>query len=31
MTKYLTKTENGKVHHFKATVQNNGVDIVHGV
>jgi hypothetical protein len=31
MTTYLTKIEDGKTHHFRATVDNNGVDIVHGV
>jgi hypothetical protein len=28
---YLIKTEDGKTHHFRVTVTNNGVDIVHGV
>jgi hypothetical protein len=31
MTTYLTKIEHGKTHHFRVTVDNNGVDIVHGV
>lgn len=31
MMTYLTKEENGTTHHFKASVDNNGVDIVHGV
>lgn len=31
MTTYLTKIDDGKTHHFRATVDNNGVDIVHGV
>ena len=31
MTTYLTKTEDGKVHHYRATVDTNGVAIVHGV
>jgi hypothetical protein len=31
MTTYLTKSEDGKTHHFRATVDNHGVDIVHGV
>lgn len=31
ITTYLTKTEDGKTHHFRATVDNNGVDIVHGI
>ena len=31
MTTYLTKSEDGKTHHFRATVENHGVDIVHGV
>jgi hypothetical protein len=31
MTTYLIKTEDGKIHHFRATVDNNGVDIVHGI
>lgn len=31
MTTYLTKIEDGKTCHFRATVENNGVDIVHGV
>lgn len=31
MTIYLTKTEGGKTHHFRATVDNNVVDIVDGV
>nr|WP_294939360.1 hypothetical protein [uncultured Flavobacterium sp.] len=31
MTTYLTKTEDGKTHHFRVTVENNGLDIVSGV
>jgi hypothetical protein len=31
MTTYLTKTEDGKTHHFRATVDNKGVGIVHGI
>lgn len=31
MTIYLTKTENDQVHHFRATVEHNGVEIVQGV
>ena len=31
MTTYLTKIEDGKTHHFRATVDNHGVDIIHGV
>jgi hypothetical protein len=31
ITTYLTKTEEGKTHHFRATVDNNGVSIVHGI
>lgn len=31
MTTYLTKIEDDKTHHFRVTVDNNGVDIVHGV
>jgi hypothetical protein len=31
MTTYLTKIEDGKTYHFRTTVNNNGVDIVHGV
>jgi hypothetical protein len=31
MTIYLTKTENGKVHHFRSTVEHDGVNIVEGV
>lgn len=31
MTTYLTKIEDGKTHHFRVTVDKNGVDIVHGV
>src|SRR5258706_15953356 len=31
MTTYLTKIENGKTHHFRTTVENNGVAIVHGI
>jgi len=31
MTIYLTKTENGKVHHFRTTVEDSGVDIIEGV
>lgn len=31
MTTYLTKIEDGKTHHFRATVNNKGVDIVHGI
>ncbi|HYC41328.1 MAG TPA: hypothetical protein VEB63_12665, partial [Chitinophagaceae bacterium] len=31
MATYLTKIEDGKTHHFRATVDNNGVAIVHGV
>ena len=30
-TTYLTKIVDGKTHHFRAMVENNGVDIVHGV
>jgi hypothetical protein len=28
---YLTKIDNGKTRHFRTTVDNNGVDIVHGI
>src|SRR5690349_16151301 len=31
MMTYLTKKENGTTHHFKVTVDTNGVDIVSGV
>lgn len=31
MTTYLTKIEDGKTHHFRATVGDNIVEIVHGV
>jgi hypothetical protein len=31
MTTYLTKTADGKTHHFRATVKDNGVEIVQGV
>ena len=31
MMTYLTKIENGKTSHFRAAVDNNGVDIVQGV
>lgn len=31
MTTYLTKIEDGKTHHFRATVNKNGVEIVQGV
>jgi hypothetical protein len=31
MTIYLTKTENGKIHHFRTTVEDSGVDIIEGV
>jgi hypothetical protein len=31
MSIYLTKNENGQTHHFRATVQGNGVEVVHGV
>src|ERR1700754_3717545 len=31
MTTYLTKTEDGKVHHYRVTVESDGVDIVEGV
>ncbi len=31
MTTYLTKKEDGKTHHFRITVENNGVSIVTGV
>ncbi|MCX6313604.1 MAG: hypothetical protein NTX08_02570 [Sphingobacteriales bacterium] len=31
MTTYLTKTEEGKTHHFRVTSTTNGVDIVHGI
>ena len=31
MTTYLTKVEDGKTHHFRATVDNNGVGIVNGI
>ena len=30
MTTYLIKETDGKTHHFRATVENNGVDIVQG-
>jgi hypothetical protein len=31
MTIYLTKKVNGTVHHFRTTVEQTGVEIVHGV
>lgn len=31
MTTYLTKIEDGKTHHFRATVDNHCIDIVHGI
>jgi hypothetical protein len=30
MTTYLTKTENGKIHHFRVTPKDNGLEIVEG-
>lgn len=31
MTIYLTKNINGRLHHFRATVEQTGIEIVHGV
>jgi hypothetical protein len=31
VTTYLTKTENGQLHHFRATVEETGVEMVQGV
>ena len=31
MTIYLTKTEDGHTHHFRTTVEHNGVEIVQGI
>jgi hypothetical protein len=31
MTTYLTKIEDGKTYHFRASVNDNGVEIVQGV
>ena len=31
MTTYLTKNEDGKIYHFRATVIDHVIDVVHGV
>ena len=31
MTIYLTKIDGGKTHHFRATCEDNGVNIIHGI
>lgn len=30
-TTYLTKTENGKTHHYRVTIESDGIEIVEGI